>query len=101
MRSAPAEKHLLLIADGRQSRTTATGFRPTERMPLSREYDGQAGVEDTAGGGAGSAAAGVSGWRRSSWGSRPASRRRMPDLRPKDLARIRRMDQLAAGGRDG
>ena len=73
---------------------TATRFPPTGKIPLSREYDGQAGVSDTADE--------VRALRRG--GTRVAAvfmgeSANVPNANAiygRDLARIRRMDQLAA-----
>ena len=47
LNTAPADKHLLILLTD-ASPTTATKILPTGKVPLSRDYDGQVGVEDTA-----------------------------------------------------
>lgn len=97
MQSAPAEKHLLLILTDANP-DDSHRIPPNGKNPISREYDGKAGVEDTADE--------VRDLRRrgirvaaifmGEQDSVPAADR----IYGKDLARIRRMDQLAqAAGR--
>ena len=47
MQSAPAEKHLLLILTDANP-DDSHRIPPNGKNPISREYDGKAGVEDTA-----------------------------------------------------
>ena len=97
MQSAPAEKHLLLILTDANP-DDSHRIPPNGKNPISREYDGKAGVEDTADE--------VRALRRK--GIRVAAifmgeQDSVPaadQIYGKDLARIRRMDQLAqAAGR--
>ena len=97
MQSAPAEKHLLLILTDANP-DDSHRIPPNGKNPISREYDGKAGLEDTADE--------VRALRRK--GIRVAAifmgeQDSVPaadQIYGKDLARIRRMDQLAqAAGR--
>lgn len=93
MKSAPAEKHLLILLTD-ASPDDSRKILPSGKIPLSRDYDGQTGVEDTA--------AEVRALRQR--GIRVAAvfmgeNSSIPAANAiygKDLARIRRMDQLAA-----
>ena len=93
LRAAPADKHLLILLTD-ASPDDSHKIPPTGKIPLSREYDGQAGVSDTADE--------VRALRRG--GTRVAAvfmgeSANVPNANAiygRDLARIRRMDQLAA-----
>ena len=93
LRTAPEEKHLLLLLTD-ASPDDSHRIPPSGKIPLSREYDGQAGVDD--------AAAEVRALRKT--GIRVAAvfmgeNSSVPAANAiygRDLARIRRMDQLAA-----
>ena len=93
MRSAPADKHLLILLTD-ASPDDSHKILPSGKVPLSRDYDGQIGVDDTA--------AEVRVLRQQ--GVRVAAvfmgeNSNIPAANAiygRDLARIRRMDQLAA-----
>lgn len=93
MKSAPADKHLLILLTD-ASPDDSHKILPSGKVPLSRDYDGQAGVDDTA--------AEVRALRQQ--GIRVAAvfmgeNSSIPAANAiygRDLARIRRMDQLAA-----
>ena len=93
MKSAPADKHLLILLTD-ASPDDSHKILPSGKVPLSRDYDGQVGVDDTA--------AEVRALRQQ--GIRVAAvfmgeNSSIPAANAiygRDLARIRRMDQLAA-----
>ena len=93
MKSAPADKHLLILLTD-ASPDDSRKILPSGKIPLSRDYDGQTGVDDTA--------AEVRALRQQ--GIRVAAvfmgeNATVPAANAiygRDLARIRRMDQLAA-----
>ena len=92
MKSAPADKHLLILLTD-ASPDDSRKILPTGKVPLSRSYDGEAGVQDTA--------EEVRALRQQ--GVRVAAvfmgeNASAPDARTiygQDLVRIQRMDQLA------
>ena len=93
IRSAPAEKHLLLLLTD-ASPDDSHKILPSGKIPLSRDYDGQVGVDDTAEEvrtlrTQGVRVAAVFTGENTSV---PAAN----TIYGRDLARIRRMDQLAA-----
>ena len=93
MRSAPADKHLLILLTD-ASPDDSHKILPCGSVPLSRDYDGQAGIDDTA---AEARALRAQGLRVAAVfmgenTSVPAAN----TIYGRDLARIRRMDQLAA-----
>ena len=93
IRSAPAEKHLLLLLTD-ASPDDSNKILPSGKIPLSRDYDGQVGVDDTAEEvrtlrTQGVRVAAVFTGENTSV---PAAN----TIYGRDLARIRRMDQLAA-----
>ena len=47
MQNAPADRHLLILLTD-ASPDDSHKIPPTGKIPLSREYDGQAGIDDTA-----------------------------------------------------
>ena len=97
IRSAPAEKHLLLLLTD-ASPDDSHKILPSGKIPLSRDYDGQVGVDDTAEEVRTLRAQGVrvAAVFTGENTSVPAAN----TIYGRDLARIRRMDQLtAAAGR--
>lgn len=93
MQSAPAEKHLLILLTD-ASPDDSRKILPSGSIPLSRDYNGQAGIDDTA---AEVRALRTQGIRVAAVfmgenSSVPAANA----IYGRDLARIRRMDQLAA-----
>lgn len=93
MQSAPAEKHLLILLTD-ASPDDSRKILPSGSIPLSRDYNGQAGIDDTA---AEVRALRTQGIRVAAVfmgenSSVPAANA----IYGHDLARIRRMDQLAA-----
>jgi len=93
IRSAPAEKHLLLLLTD-ASPDDSHKILPSGKIPLSRDYDGQVGVDDTAEEVRTLRAQGVrvAAVFTGENTSVPAAN----TIYGRDLARIRRMDQLAA-----
>lgn len=93
IRSAPAEKHLLLLLTD-ASPDDSHKILPSGKIPLSRDYDGQVGVDDTAEEVRTLHAQGVrvAAVFTGENTSVPAAN----TIYGRDLARIRRMDQLAA-----
>ena len=93
IRSAPAEKHLLLLLTD-ASPDDSHKILPSGKIPLSRDYDGQVGVDDTAEEVRVLRAQGVrvAAVFTGENTSVPAAN----TIYGRDLARIRRMDQLAA-----
>lgn len=74
LNTAPADKHLLILLTD-ASPDDSHKILPTGKVPLSRDYDGQVGVEDTGGRGPGLAAEGYPGGRRLYGGERQRSQR--------------------------
>ena len=93
MRSAPADKHLLILLTD-ASPDDSHKILPSGKVPLSRDYDGQAGIDDTANEVRALRAQGVrvAAVFMGENESIPAANA----IYGRDLARIRRMDQLAA-----
>lgn len=93
MRSAPADKHLLILLTD-ASPDDSHKILPSGKVPLSRDYDGQAGIDDTAEEVRALRAQGVrvAAVFMGENESVPAANA----IYGRDLARIRRMDQLAA-----
>lgn len=93
MRSAPADKHLLILLTD-ASPDDSHNILPSGKVPLSRDYDGQAGIDDTADEVRALRAQGVrvAAVFMGENESVPAANA----IYGRDLARIRRMDQLAA-----
>ena len=93
MRSAPADKHLLILLTD-ASPDDSHKILPSGKVPLSRDYDGQAGIDDTADEVRALRAQGVrvAAVFMGENESVPAANA----IYGRDLARIRRMDQLAA-----
>ena len=93
MRSAPADKHLLILLTD-ASPDDSHKILPSGKVPLSRDYDGQAGIDDTADEVRALRAQGVrvAAVFMGENESIPAANA----IYGRDLARIRRMDQLAA-----
>lgn len=93
MRSAPADKHLLILLTD-ASPDDSHKILPSGKIPLSRDYDGQAGIDDTADEVRALRAQGVrvAAVFMGENESVPAANA----IYGRDLARIRRMDQLAA-----
>ena len=93
MRSAPADKHLLILLTD-ASPDDSHKILPSGKVPLSRDYDGQAGIDDTAEEVRALHAQGVrvAAVFMGENESVPAANA----IYGRDLARIRRMDQLAA-----
>ena len=93
MRSAPADKHLLILLTD-ASPDDSHKILPSGKVPLSRDYDGQAGIDDTAEEVRALRAQGVrvAAVFMGENESIPAANA----IYGRDLARIRRMDQLAA-----
>ena len=93
MRSAPADKHLLILLTD-ASPDDSHKILPSGKVPLSRDYDGQAGIDDTANEVRALRAQGVrvAAVFMGENESVPAANA----IYGRDLARIRRMDQLAA-----
>ena len=93
MKSAPADKHLLILLTD-ASPDDSHKILPGGKVPLSREYDGQAGIEDTAEEVRALRAQGVR--VAAVFMGENASVPAANTIYGRDLARIRRMDQLAA-----
>ena len=93
MRSAPADKHLLILLTD-ASPDDSHKILPSGKVPLSRDYDGQAGIDDTAEEVRALRAQGVrvAAVFMGENESVPAANA----IYGRDLARSRRMDQLAA-----
>ena len=93
MISAPADKHLLILLTD-ASPDDSHKILPSGKVPLSRDYDGQAGIDDTAEEVRALRAQGVrvAAVFMGENESVPAANA----IYGRDLARIRRMDQLAA-----
>ena len=93
MRSAPADKHLLILLTD-ASPDDSHKILPSGKVPLSRDYDGQAGIDDTAEEVRALRAQGVrvAAVFMGENESVPAANA----IYGRDLARIRHMDQLAA-----
>ena len=93
MRSAPADKHLLILLTD-ASPDDSHKILPSGKVPLSRDYDGQAGIDDTADEVRALRAQGVrvAAVFMGENESIPAANA----IYGRDLARIRRIDQLAA-----
>ena len=93
MQSAPAEKHLLILLTD-ASPDDSHKILPSGSIPLSREYDGQTGIDDTAGE---VRALRMKGVRVAAvFMGENASVPAANAIYGRDLARIRSMDQLAA-----
>ena len=93
MKSAPADKHLLILLTD-ASPDDSHKILPSGKIPLSREYDGQAGIDDTA---EEVRALRDKGVRVAAvFMGENASVPAANTIYGRDLARIRRMDQLAA-----
>ena len=93
MKSAPADKHLLILLTD-ASPDDSHKILPGGKVPLSREYDGQAGIDDTAEEVRALRAEGVR--VAAVFMGENASVPAANTIYGRDLARIRRMDQLAA-----
>ena len=93
MKSAPADRHLLILLTD-ASPDDSHKILPGGKVPLSREYDGQAGIEDTAEEVRALRAQGVR--VAAVFMGENASVPAANTIYGRDLARIRRMDQLAA-----
>ena len=93
IKSAPAEKHLLILLTD-ASPDDSHKILPSGKVPLSRDYDGQIGVDDTAEEVRALRAQGirVAAVFMGENASVPAANA----IYGRDLARIRRIDQLAA-----
>ncbi len=93
LKSAPADKHLLIVLTD-ASPDDSHKIPPSGKIPLSREYDGQAGITDTA--------EEVRALRREGvrvaavFMGETASAPAAQTIYGRSLARIQRMDQLAA-----
>ena len=97
IKSAPEEKHLLLLLTD-ASPNDSHKILPSGKVPLSREYDGQSGIDDTAAEVRSLRAKGVrvAALFMGENSSVPAANA----IYGRDLVRIRRIDQLAsAAGR--
>ena len=93
MKSAPADRHLLILLTD-ASPDDSHKILPSGKVPLSRNYDGQAGVDDTA---AEVRALRQRGIRTAAvFMGETAAVPAANAIYGRDLARIRRMDQLAA-----
>ena len=93
MKSAPADKHLLILLTD-ASPNDSHKILPSGKIPLSRDYDGQPGIDDTAAEVRALRAQGirVAAVFMGENTSVPAANA----IYGRDLARIRRIDQLAA-----